>query len=582
MGLRYGSDVVVELLQELGVEYVAFNPGASFRGLHDSLVNTPGAPEHLLCAHENICVQLAHGYAKASGRPMAVVLHDVVGLLNGAMALFYASTDRVPVLALGGSGPVDAARRRPEIDWRHTANVQANAIRDLVKWDDQPASVDAIGESLIRAHRIAVSEPAGPVYVALDVDLQEQELGQGFKPMDVALYAVPSRLAPEPDALRRAVDALVAAERPLVVADFCGRDPACFEQLPRLAELLGAAVIDTATRLSMPSHHRLNGTGDQGKLVEEADVVLLLDGKDVGRTLNQPPDVVGERGLRSRLRDGAQIVEIGFADMGISSWVIDHGALRPAQVRVVADTSVCLPMLIEAVGAAVADEEPARAEQRERRRREIADVHARRREGWAAEAAAASRRSPVATAHLAAAVWSIVRRHDWVLTAGDAGGWARRLWDFDRPYRHPGSSLGTATQIGVSLGVALAHRGTGRLVVDLQPDGDLLYHPGALWTAVAHRLPLLVVMFNNRAYYNDWNHQLTMANVRGTPPERAREGIALDQPAPDFAALARAFGWWSEGPIVDPEAVEAAVERAADVVLREGRPALVDVICEYR
>jgi acetolactate synthase-1/2/3 large subunit len=179
-------------------------------------------------------------------------------------------------------------------------------------------------------------------------------------------------------------------------------------------------------------------------------------------------------------------------------------------------------------------------------------------------------------------VWSVVRDHDWVLTAGDASGWARRLWDFDRPYRHPGARLGTATQIGVSLGVALAHRGSGRLIVDLQPDGDLLYHPGALWTAVAHNLPLLVVMFNNRAYYNDWNHQLTMAKVRGTPPERAREGIALDKPATDFATLARAFGWWSEGPIEDPAMVEDAVRRASDVVLTEGRPALVDVICEYR
>jgi thiamine pyrophosphate-dependent acetolactate synthase large subunit-like protein len=286
--------------------------------------------------------------------------------------------------------------------------------------------------------------------------------------------------------------------------------------------------------------------------------------------------------VRSRLRDGAQIVEIGFGDMGISSWVIDHGALRPAQVRVVADTSVALPMLVEAVEAAVQNEEPARAEQRDRRRREVGELHARRHERWAAEAAAASGRSPVATAQLAASVWNVIRHHDWVLTAGDASGWARRLWDFDRPYRHPGSSLGTATQLGVSLGVALANRGTGRLVVDLQPDGDLLYHPGALWTAVAHRLPLLAVMFNNRAYYNDWNHQLTMAKLRGTPPERAREGIALDEPATDFATLARAFGWWSEGPIVDPDAVEAAVGRAADVVLREGRPALVDVVCEYR
>ena len=579
MALRYGSDVVVQLLRDLGIEHVAFNPGASFRGLHDSLVSTPGAPEHILVTHENLAVQIAHGYAKASGRPMAVLLHDVVGLLNGAMSLFYAGTDRVPMIALGGSGPVDAYRRRPEIDWRHTANVQANAIRDLVKWDDQPASVEAIPDSLIRAHRMAVSGPTGPVYVALDVDLQEQELRSGFELPDAADYAQPSPMAPDSSALARAVELLGGAERPVIVADFAGRDPACFELLPRLAELLGAGVIDTTTRLSMPNRYPLDATGDE-EAIPEADVVLLLDAKDVGRTLNERPGE--DRVVRSRLRDGAQVVEIGFADLGLSRWVVDHGAFRPAALRVVADTSSALPFLVDAVRTAVGGEDASRAERREARRLQLADRHRVRLERWQSEARESAGRSPVATAHLAQSVWNVVRDHDWVLTAGDASGWARRLWDMDRPYRHPGQSLGTATQIGISLGVALAHRGKGRLVVDLQPDGDLLYHPGALWTAVAHNTPLLVVMFNNRAYYNDWNHQLAMAQVRGTPPARARNGIALDQPSTDFATLARAFGWWSEGPISDPSVVEDAVRRAAEVVVAEGRPALVDVVCQYR
>ena len=577
--LRYGSDLVVGLMPELGLEHVAFNPGASFRGLHDSLVNGPGAPEYILCTHENVAVQIAHGYAKASGRPMAVILHDVVGLLNGSMALFYASLDRVPMLVLGGAGPADAGRRRPEIDWRHTANVQANAVRAFVKWDDQPTSMAALADSLVRACRVAVSQPSGPVYVALDVDLQEGDLPEGFAMPDVSSFAVPTCVGPEPVALLRAAELLVAAERPVIVADFCGRDPACFELLPRLAEQVGAVVIDTGTRLSMPNRHPLDASGDEAAMAE-ADLVLLLDAKDVGRTLHDRPSEGRE--LRSRLARSAQVVEVGFADLGLSSWVVDHGPLRPAALRLVADTSVALPMLIEAVGAAVANEDAVRSELRIARRREAEQRHRQRHEGWQAEAKASAQRSPVATAHLAASVWTVIRDHDWVLAAGDASGWARRLWDFDRPYRHPGSSLGTATQIGISLGVALAHRGTGRLVVDLQPDGDLLYHPGALWTAVAHGLPLLVVMFNNRAYYNDWNHQLAMAHKRGTPPERAREGIALDRPATDFATLARAFGWWSEGPIADPSHVEAAVARAAAVVLNEHRPALVDVACEYR
>lgn len=578
MAGRYGSDVVVDLLGQLGIEHIAFNPGASFRGLHDSLVNTPGAPEILLCTHENIALNLAHGYAKASGKPMAVVLHDVVGMLNGSLGLFYAHTDRIPVVALGGSGPQDAARRRPEIDWRHTANVQGNAVRQFVKWDDQPGSVAAIPDSMIRGHRVATAEPAGPIYLAIDADLQEEAL-ESMPAIDPHAYATPSPLAPEAGALARAVEAIVAAERPVIVADFAGRDPACFRLLPRLAELLGAAVIDTGTRLSMPNRHRLDASGDED-VIRTADVVLLLDAKDVGRTLNERPS--HDRAMRSRLASDARIVDVGFNERGVSSWVHHHGALRPAAINLTTDTAVALPLIVEAVAAAVAEEAPDAAARREGRRLEIGAAHEKRHAAWHAEAAAAAGRSPVATAQLASAVWNVVREHDWVLTAGTASDWARRLWDFDQPYRHPGGSLGTATQIGISLGVALAHRGTGRLVVDLQPDGDLLYHAGAMWTAVAHKLPLLAVMFDNRAYYNDWNHQLEMAKVRGTPVERARVGIALDEPATDFAALARSFGWYAEGPITDPSAVEAAVRRAADVVLGEGRPALVDVICEYR
>jgi benzoylformate decarboxylase/acetolactate synthase-1/2/3 large subunit len=176
----------------------------------------------------------------------------------------------------------------------------------------------------------------------------------------------------------------------------------------------------------------------------------------------------------------------------------------------------------------------------------------------------------------------VLAGRDWVLTAGTADDWATRLWDFDEPHRHPGRSVGTATQIGISLGVALAHRGSGRLVVDLQPDGDLMFDGAAPWIATAHGLPLLVVMVNNRAYYNDWAHQIRMAELRGHDLARASHGVAIDSPPPDFATLARAFDWWAEGPVEDPAALAGALERAARVVLDEGRPALVDVVCAHR
>ena len=276
------------------------------------------------------------------------------------------------------------------------------------------------------------------------------------------------------------------------------------------------------------------------------------------------------------------MLDLGFNDLSLSSWSEDYAALVETDVQVTADTAVALPMLLDVCRRLVAGDPAQRRAQRADYAAEMGRRHDAQWAAWAAAAAAEATSLPVSVSRLAAEVWDAVSGHDWVLTAGTAAGWAPRLWDFDAAYRHPGASLGTATQISMSLGVALAHRGTGRLVVDLQPDGDLMFDPGALWVASYYRLPLLVVMFNNRAYYNDWEHQERLARQRGTPVERAYIGMEIDRPAPDFAALARSFSWFAEGPITDPEQVNAAVRRAAEHVLATGTPALVDVVCQRR
>src|SRR5258708_12248989 len=115
---EYGSDLVVDLLQALGIEYAAFNPGASFRGLHDSLINYGGdqSPRTVLCCHEEISVALAHGYAKATGRPMVPALHDVVGLQHPCLATFNAGCDPLPLLPLARTGPMAPTPPRPSND----------------------------------------------------------------------------------------------------------------------------------------------------------------------------------------------------------------------------------------------------------------------------------------------------------------------------------------------------------------------------------------------------------------------------------------------------------------------------------
>jgi benzoylformate decarboxylase/acetolactate synthase-1/2/3 large subunit len=243
---------------------------------------------------------------------------------------------------------------------------------------------------------------------------------------------------------------------------------------------------------------------------------------------------------------------------------------------------VALPLLIEECRRLLAGESPARAELRQAWRDDLRARHDALFAKWSGLAEAKAEESPISTAKLAAAIWEVAREHDWVLTAGSASEWAYRLWDFDQPHQHPGRQLGTATQIGISLGVALAHKGTGRLVVDIQPDGDLMFDVGALWVASRYELPMLVVMFNNRAYYNDWEHQEKIAGQRGTPVDRAHIGMAISEPAPDFAAIAKGFGWYASGPVLETADVESEVRKAAEYVLRTGLPALVDVVCQYR
>ena len=568
---RYGSDVMVDAIKACGFPYVSLNPGSSFRGLHDSLVNYGGNdPEMITCNHEKLAVAVAHGYAKATGRPMAVILHDIVGLLQGTMGIYYAYIDRAPVIVFGGAGPMAYDRRRPNIDWIHTANVQGNVVREYTKWDDQPFSVASVAESVMRGFRIATAPPQGPVYIALDAGLQEDEVGDDVELPNWERLKTPARIGPDPAALRDLATRLVASERPLLVTGYAGRDPEAFGRLVELAELLGAGVVDTGWRLNFPNRHPLNVTGTDA--VEEADCVLFVDVKDMGKW-TQKLDRTTRR-IESQIAPDATVLDLGFNELGMSAWSHDFAQLHETDLQVTADTSVALPLLLDLC-------RELNGNTREPWRRRLADLHEQAWTGWAAHAADEASVSPVATSRLASEVWEVVRDYDWVLTAGTASEWAPKVWDFDRPYRHPGRSLGTATQIGISTGVALAYKGQDKLVVDLQPDGDLMFDLGALWIAAYHRLPMLAVMFNNRAYYNDWEHQERIARHRGTDVARAYIGMEIDKPAPDFAAAARALGWHGDGPIEDPEQVQAAVRRAAEIVMTERRPALVDVICQY-
>ena len=580
---QYGSDVIVDLLKALGIEYAAFNPGSSFRGLHDSIVNYGGnrQPEVIECCHEEVSVALAHGYAKATGRPMVAIAHDVVGLQHASMAIFNAWCDRVPVLVLGGTGPMDLTKRRPWIDWIHTALVQGTLVRDYVKWDDQPHTLAAVPESLLRAYRIAMTEPQGPVYVCYDVDLQESPVQDSVALLEPRHYGPPTRLAASADAVQQAAEWLVRAEHPVIVADAVGRHPEAVRSLVELAELLAIPVLDQGARFNIPNTHPLDCTGAEAELLPGADVVLALDVVDLFRALTRLERQT--RTLRPLVSDAAKIIHISLADFATRSWTSDYQRLHRVDLPVAADTSVAIPQLLAACRDLLG-EGSSHAERSAERAARIKAMHEAQRQGWRDRARQLAGQTQLAPATVAAALWDTIKDRDWRLVHGTLQGWARRLWEWTDPQQYLGGSggAGVGYAAGAALGAALAHKGSGRLCIDLQPDGDLLACTSALWTAAHHQIPLLMVMHNNRSLYNSEEHAEEVARIRGRPVANKGIGTRLDEPPVDFATVARGFGLYAEGPVEDARALRPALERALKVVAEEGRAALVDVVAQPR
>ena len=580
---EWGSDVIVDLLKAFEIEYVAINPGATFRGLHDSLVNYGGnhAPEIVLCTHEEIAVALAHGYARAKGKPMGAVVHNVVGLQHASMAIYNAWADRLPVIVMGGTGPMDTANRRPWIDWVHTALVQGNLVRDFVKWDDQPGSVEAVPESFVRAYRLATTEPMGPVYICYDGEVQEKKL-DGEIAYSLDRYPAPLPLQAPEEGFEKTIRWLLEAKRPVILADSVGRKEAGFNALGELAELLAAPVLDQLWRFNFPVHNRLNLSGMHAKVIPQADLVLALDVSDLEGAVTQRAQEKGRRRPVELLSPSTKIINVGLDDLLVRAWSTDFNKLRQADLMIMADTAVFLPELLRRLKA-----------EKERLRKLSEDTQSRRAQ-WAKlyeEKVAAREKEtktkwdekPIAMSRLYVELAEALKNEDWVLTNGSSQGKENSYlpaMKFNQILgKYKGGGLGYG--LPASLGAALAHKGSGKFCVDLQPDGCLLFTVSSLWTAVHHKIPLLNVVCSNRSYYNDEEHQERVAEVRGRPVENKTIGIRIEEPEVDFGAMARTYGCWGAGPITEPKDLIKTLREAVKVV-KEGKPALVDVVCQMR
>ncbi|MBI2988310.1 MAG: thiamine pyrophosphate-binding protein [Deltaproteobacteria bacterium] len=580
---EYGSDVVVELMKAFDIEYAALNPGATFRGIHDSIVNYGGnyKPEVIFCCHEEISVAIAHGYAKAKGKPMAAIVHNIVGLQHASMAIFNAWCDRVPVIVLGGTGPMDTTRRRPRIDWIHTALVQGNQVRDYVKWDDQPYNLASVPESFIRGYRIATTEPTAPVYINYDADIQEDAIKEPVEIPDISRFSPPAPAQADPEALRRAARLLVEAKSPLIIADYLGRKPKSVPYLIELAELLAIPVIDKGNRFNFPNTHPLDVTDGARELLQRADVILALDVPDLYGSLTTVSK--STRACEYVTSPSVKLIHISMNDMLVRSWAGDYQVLQALDIPISADTSGALPELIQLCRQLMGSDGKRKGEI-QARFNAVKEKHEGLRAKWMADARAKAGHKEISTAFLAYELGEVIKKEDWVLVNGSSNGWARRLWDWTKPNQYLGASGGAGVGYGMSaaIGGALAHQGSGKLCVDIQSDGDLLMTSSSLWTAAKHKIPLLIVMHNNQSFYNSEEHGMEVAKFRKRPVENAGIGTHVDDPTVNFAKVAEGFGVHSEGPIRNPADLRPALQRALKVVKEKKLPALVDVIAEPR
>jgi thiamine pyrophosphate-dependent acetolactate synthase large subunit-like protein len=564
ISMRWGSDAIAELLQRLDLNYIALNPGASFRGLHDSIVNYLGNknPQILLTLHEESAVAIAHGYAKVTGKPIGVAVHSNVGLMHATMAIFNAWCDRVPVFILGATGPVDASQRRPWIDWIHTAQDQGALVRDYTKWDDQPASVTAACESLLRAYQSSRTAPCGPVYICLDAAIQDSKLDETLIIPDPSRFKPATPQEASQSVLHQAAELLLEAKRPLILPGRVSRGLEQWNLRIRLAECLRAMVVtDMKVGAAFPTGHRLHGAGPgiflsnkAVELIHKADVILSLDWLDLGGTLKQvwkTSDV------------DATIIHCSVDSYVHRGWSMDYQGLPPVDLPILADSDLFAADLLASIEASGrSGGKGAEADQKK------------------SPAIPQNPRGTLSHCDIAAALKVTMGKRKTCLIRLPLG-WPEDACDFKDPLDYLGSDGGGGVGAGpgMAVGAALALRGSNRLPIAILGDGDYLMGVTALWTAVRYEIPLLIIIANNRAYGNCVRHQERVAKLRSRPIENRWIGQRIDNPPVDLVGMARAQGLEGEGPIDNFEDLLRAFTRGAEAVEKK-RCYLIDVAVE--
>ena len=571
--LEWASDAIADLIGKLGFEYIALNPGASFRGLHDSVVNYLGneKPQMLLTLHEEHAVSIAHGYAKVTGKPMAVIVHSNVGLMHATMPIFNAWCDRVPVVVLGATGPVDAARRRPWIDWIHTSLDQGVLVRDYTKWDDQPASAGAAMESLLRANLLCQTAPCGPVYICFDTALLEERLGEETTIPDVSRFSHASSPHASPSSISQAVKILSRANNPLVLIGRTTRSKSGWDNRVHLVEILGAkALTDLKVGAGFPSAHPLNIVApgeflspETVALIRDSDAILSLDWVDLGGTLKR---VWGKESV------SAKVIQCSIDSYSHRAWSMDYQALPAVDLFCLSDPDTFVSALLDEVRESRSDEKVNRGLESQSMNRFDQPVPF--------DDKTEIKKGPIGIRDLAASLNNIIGGRAATIIRVPIG-WPGDLMQLREPLDFLGNDggAGLGAGPGIAVGASLALKDSGRIPIAILGDGDFLMGVTALWTAAHYSIPLLIIVVNNRSYGNSAGHQKTVAKQRGRHPENYWIGTRIDDPAIDLSKIARAQGLKAEGPVADISELQETMITAIKEV-ENGSGYVLDILIE--
>jgi acetolactate synthase I/II/III large subunit len=569
---RPGSDLMVQTIRELGIEYVAANPGSSFEGLQESFINYGNPPnrmpEFITALHEESAVTMAHGYAKAEGKPMLALLHGTIGIQHGAMSVYQAYYDRVPVLMIAGNDPDFIAA--------HTAHDMAGMVRSYTKWDAEPKTIDEALVAIQRAYNEAITPPMGPTLVVLGSEIQKDNAPN----TKIPAYKPPVFVTIDATRAKEIAKSLVEAQNPRIAVGRL-RTPEGVQRSVELAELVGASTSTAATGgpMSFPQRHHLCGPGADTTY----DYTLGLETGGAQASITGP--------ALSKTAATRDSVHIGFGGTVPGAGGRGGGGRggrggAAAAPPIEADAEASLPLIIEEVKRQLTSDQKARIQARiakhktanhEARLTAITQAVESKRAGWNG--------TPISTARIYAELWPLIMNEDWCLASPSnfSGGHHVQLWDHNKPYSYLGGQGAGGMGYGApaSVGAALAAKARNRIVVNVQTDGDLNYSPGVLWTAVHHKLPMLTVMHNNRAWHQEYMFVEYMAGVRGRGDDRAHIGSTLRDPYLDYAKMAAGYGMAGEGPITDPTKLSAALKRGVASAKR-GEPYLIDVITQPR